>query len=65
LLEVFYGEEDETDSFDPYAAELNQNEQQEGTDSNEKRQQPDDQYNAKEKGSALNVSASNFLVYSL
>jgi hypothetical protein len=63
LLEVFYREEDETDSFDPYTAELNENEQQEGTASNEKRQQPDEQYNAKERSSALNVSGSSFLVY--
>jgi hypothetical protein len=64
LLEVFYREEDETDSFDPYTAELKQNNQQEGTASSEKRQQPDEQFNAKEKGSALNVSGSNFVVYS-
>jgi hypothetical protein len=64
LLEVFYREEDETDSFDPYTAELNQNIQQEGTASNDEKQQPDEQYNAKERGSSLNVSGSNFLVYS-
>jgi hypothetical protein len=59
LLEVFYREEDETDSFDPYSAELNENDKQEGTANNEKRQQPEEQYNAKERGSALNVSGSN------
>jgi hypothetical protein len=64
LLEVFYREEDETDSFDPYTEELNQNNQQEGEVDNEKRQQPDEQYNAKERGSALNVSGNNFVVYS-
>lgn len=66
LLEVVYREEDETDNFDPYTAELNQDEQQEGTAGNEKRQQPDEQqYNAKERGSALNDAAEESFIWTL
>jgi len=63
LLEVFYREEDEADSFDPYATELNQNTQQEEAVSGETRQQPNSQYNAKERTSALNVSGRNFMYF--
>lgn len=65
LLEVLYREEDETDNFDPYTAELNQNEQQEETTSNEERQQPDEQYKAKERGSALNDAEKESFIWNL
>jgi hypothetical protein len=63
LLEVFYREDDEADSFDPYNTELNQNRQQEEAFDNEKKQQPGDQYSAKEGTSSLNVSGSSFFMY--
>lgn len=47
LLEVFSVEEYETDKFDPYSTELNQDKQQEETASSEKKQQPEEQDSAK------------------
>jgi hypothetical protein len=64
LLEVVYREDDEPDSFDPYTAELNQNKQHEEASASERRQQPDEQYDANERTSALNVSGSYCIVYS-
>jgi hypothetical protein len=63
VLEVFSREEDEADIFDPYTAELNQNKPELGTGTGEKRQQPDEQYDARERTSDLNVSGNNFLVH--
>lgn len=61
LLEVFYREEDETDKFDPYSTELNQDKQQEETASSEKKQQPEEQYSAKARTSDSNVSGGRLL----
>jgi hypothetical protein len=61
LLEVFYREENETDRFDPYATELNQDKEQEETASSEKKQQPEDQHSAKARTSNLNVSGCGLL----
>jgi hypothetical protein len=64
LLEVFYTEDDETDNFDPYTTELNQDKQQEEDAGNEKGWHPGEEYNARERSSSLNVSGSNFFIYS-
>jgi hypothetical protein len=61
LLEVFYREEDETDKFDPYSTELNEDKQQEETASSERKQQPEEHYSAKARTSNLNVSGSRLL----
>jgi hypothetical protein len=61
LLEVFYREEDESERFDPYSTELNQDKQQEETATSEKKQQPEEQYSAKAKTSNLNVSESRLI----
>jgi hypothetical protein len=61
LLEVFYREEDETDKFDPYSTELNEDKQQEETASSEKKQQPEEQYGVKVRTSDLHVSGSRLL----
>ena len=61
LLEVFYRDEDETDKFDPYSTELNQDKQQEETAGTEKQQQPAEPYTAQARNSNLNVSGSRLL----
>lgn len=65
LLEVFYREEDETDKFDPYSTELNQDNQQEETASTEKKQQPEEQYSAKARTSNLNVDDEESFIWTL
>jgi hypothetical protein len=58
LLEVFSVYEYETDKFDPYSTELNQDKQQEETASSEKKQQPEEQDSAKAR---TNVSGGRLL----